>query len=71
MAMEYPYTTIGCATQDGENSASVSLHIGESGVAVDQDELTQLVRGYLAGLPGVTITRATRYSVASEELPEA
>jgi hypothetical protein len=71
MAMDYPYTTIGCATQDGENSAAVSLHIMESGVSIDQGALTQLVRDYLAGLPGVTITRATRYSVASEELPEA
>ncbi|MFD5384234.1 hypothetical protein ACFWMG_04555 [Streptomyces sp. NPDC127074] len=68
--MEYPYTTINCRTQDGESSATVAVVVTESGIDVDEGELVTLVRTYLAGLPGVATTNATRFSVMQETLPE-
>ncbi|MFF6847164.1 MULTISPECIES: hypothetical protein [Streptomyces] len=68
--MEYPYTIVSCTSEDGESTSSVTVQISESGIAIDEAELTQVIRSHLAGLPRVTMTLATRYSVAQESIPE-
>ncbi|WP_458089528.1 hypothetical protein [Streptomyces malaysiensis] len=68
--MDYPYTIVSCTTQDGESTSSVTVLVSESGIEIDEGELTQIIRSYLAGLPRVTMTLATRYSVAQESIPE-
>ncbi|TVL89732.1 hypothetical protein [Streptomyces sp. SAJ15] len=69
--MDYPYTTISCRTGDGEGQATVTVQTSESGVDIDEGALVGLIRTYLAGMPGVTTTSATRYSVMPESISEA
>lgn len=68
--MDYPYTTVSCRTGDGESSAYMNIYVSESGIDIDEGELVALIRTYLAGLPGVTTTAATRFSVAQESISE-